>query len=180
MAELVSERYASVLFGTAMEDHLQAQIRDELNMLSAILTENSDYVKILSSPIVGLKEKHELAAHAFEGKLNSYLLNLIYVMIDNNRFMHFFAVVTAYNRLCDRENNILRVTAVTAISLSAEMKEKLQAKLCTLSGKNVMLSNEVDESLIGGILLKYDNTEIDGSVKTQLDAIKKQIRAKTF
>ncbi len=180
MAELVSQTYANALFEAATENNLQGEIKTEINALSEILSENSDYAKILSSPIVGLKEKHELANTAFNGRICDYLLNLIFVLIDNNRFELFFDVKTEYNRLHDRQNNIIRVTAVTATELSSAMKDKLQSKLCEQSKKDVVLSNEVDETLIGGVLLKYDNMEIDGSVKTKLDEIKKQVRAKTL
>ncbi|MEG0692113.1 MAG: ATP synthase F1 subunit delta [Oscillospiraceae bacterium] len=180
MAELVSETYANALFETALENNLQDTVKAEINSLYDILLENSDYTKILSSPIVGLKEKHELANAAFNGKICDYLLNLIFVLIDNDRFAIFFDVVIAYNKFYDRQNNILRVTAVTAIELSNDMKDKLQAKFCLLSNKTVVMSNEVDATLLGGILLHYDNMEIDATVKSKLDGIKKQVRAKTL
>ncbi|MFZ2539977.1 MAG: ATP synthase F1 subunit delta [Oscillospiraceae bacterium] len=180
MAELVSQTYANALFETAMESNLQDEIKTQINDLCEIISNNSDYVKILSSPIVGIKEKHELVNATFNGRISDYLLNLIFVLVDNNRFAIFFDVTSAYNKLHDRKHNILRVTAVTATELSASMKDKLQNKLCELSKKDVVLLNEVDETLIGGVLLKYDNMEIDGSVKTKLDEIKKQVRAKTL
>ena len=180
MAELVSDTYATALFETALENNLTDTVKEELNSLFAILTEQSEYAKILSSPIVGMKEKHQLVQSAFAGKICNYILNLILVLIDNNRFSLFFDVVRAFNKLCDKQQNILRATAFTAVALSSDMIEKLQTKLCGLSNKNVILANEVDKTLIGGIVLKYDNMEIDGSVKAQLDEIKKQVKEKTI
>ena len=180
MAELVSETYALALFETSIENKMQDIVKIEINSLYDILKDNSDYTKILSSPIVGLKEKHELANATFNGKICDYLLNLIFVLIDNARFSIFFDVINAFNNLCDKHDNVLRATAITTIELTQDMIEDLQAKLCVLSKKNVILSNEVDKDLIGGIVLKYNNMEIDYSIKTKLNELRKQVKDTTL
>ena len=57
-----------------------------------------------------------------------------------------------------------------------EQKEKLSEKLSALTGKNILLKTQVEPSVIGGIILRYDNKEIDGSVQKKLDSLRNNIR----
>ena len=74
-----------------------------------------------------------------------------------------------------QKKNILEVTATTVQPLSDKLRKKLVDKLQSVSGKTVILHEKLDKSILGGIVLRYANTEIDSSVKTKLDNIKAQI-----
>ena len=77
--------------------------------------------------------------------------------------------------MLDEHNGVLAVTAVTAMPLSRQMEEKLLAKLSAETGKEIRLTNQVDASLLGGILLRYDGKEIDGTVRARLSGIREKI-----
>ena len=64
---------------------------------------------------------------------------------------------------------------MTAMPLSERLRDKLAAKLEAVSGAKIVLVEKVDKSLMGGIVLRNSDTEIDGSVRTKLDDIKAQI-----
>lgn len=180
MAELVSNIYADALFETATSNNILEEIKSEINGLSDVLLQNPDYVKMLSSPIVSVEEKHTSAEATFGGRICDYMKNLIFLLIDNDRFSHFADINEAFNGLYDKHMNILRVTAITASQLSDTLLAKLSDKLSQLSQKNVVIINEVDEKVIGGILLRYDNVQVDATVQSKLDEIKKQIMEKTI
>ena len=73
------------------------------------------------------------------------------------------------------KKNILEVTAITASPLSAELRKRLTDKLSKSTGRSIVLTEEVDKSIIGGIVVRYGNTELDSSVRTRLDKLKAQI-----
>jgi F-type H+-transporting ATPase subunit delta len=73
------------------------------------------------------------------------------------------------------KKNILEVTATTTVPMTAALRQKLTDKLEKVSGKSVILHEKLDKSILGGIVLRYGNTQIDSSVKTKLDKIKAQI-----
>lgn len=175
MAELVGGIYADALFEISLSNQSQDEIKAELNGLAEILQQNQDYVKMLASPIVSVEEKHALAESTFGGRICDNLMNLIFLLIDNDRFGHFIEISDDFNKLYDKHKNILRITAVTASPLSPELNEKLANKLSELSKKDVVISNEIDKSLIGGILLKYDNMQVDATVQSKLEGMKKQV-----
>ncbi|MDE6747012.1 MAG: F0F1 ATP synthase subunit delta, partial [Oscillospiraceae bacterium] len=72
--------------------------------------------------------------------------------------------------------NIAEVKVTTSVPLSDGLKTKLKAKLEKVWGKSVILTEIVDPDIMGGIVVNYGNTMMDGSVKSKLEAIQKQIK----
>ena len=70
---------------------------------------------------------------------------------------------------------LLEVTAVTAQPMTEELRKRLTDKLSKTTGRRIVLTEQVDKSIIGGIVVRYGNTELDSSVKTRLDKLKAQI-----
>ena len=64
----------------------------------------------------------------------------------------------------------------TSVALKSEQREKLIGKLEEKSGKKVILSEKIDPSILGGIIVEYDNSRIDNSVKGNLEAVAKQLK----
>ena len=81
----------------------------------------------------------------------------------------------SYKRLLNDKNNVLEGTAITAVALSEEEIKDLEKNLSKKYNKNVTLTNVVDEAILGGVLVKLGNEEIDGTVRTRLSNIKKQL-----
>ena len=78
-------------------------------------------------------------------------------------------------KLYNKKNNIENVTAITAVELSDELKAKLISKLEKESGKKIQLETKVDKEILGGIILRTENSQTDASVRARLDAIKAQL-----
>ena len=105
-------------------------------------------------------------------------------MSEKGRIRFLPEICAKFKELYEKHNNIIEVTAVTAMPLSERLRDKLVAKLEAVSGAKIVqterrtkivLVEKVDKSLMGGIVLRYSDTEIDGSVRTKLDNIKAQI-----
>jgi F-type H+-transporting ATPase subunit delta len=68
------------------------------------------------------------------------------------------------------------MTVVSSIPIKPELEAKLKARLEEKSGKKVVLTVEVDPSIIGGMILKYGNSQIDNSIKGRLESVAKQLK----
>ena len=73
------------------------------------------------------------------------------------------------------EEGICEVTAITASKMDDALSEKLKNKMCAVTGKKVVLNTVVDPSILGGIVVKVDNKQIDTSVKTRLNELAQQL-----
>ena len=81
-----------------------------------------------------------------------------------------------YRELYYLRENIEEAVAITAVPMSSEQKEKLTAKLEKTTGKKILLKNQIDKSLIGGVVLKIGNRQMDDSVKSRLEGVRRQIQ----
>ena len=108
--------------------------------------------------------------------LHPYLLNFLKILTEKGYMRRFADCQSTYQQCYYRDNNMLPVSAVTAIALSAQQSEKLQARLSELTGKTVLLSNKVDTSLLGGIRLDYDGKQIDDTIAHRLDSVRQLLK----
>ena len=75
----------------------------------------------------------------------------------------------------DEYSNILRAEAITAYPMTDAQKKALQNKLESITEKNIVLENVIDRSVIGGVRLRYSGKQLDGSVKAQLESMRKSL-----
>ena len=82
-----------------------------------------------------------------------------------------------FKLLYNKEKNIQEITAVTAIPLQGPLFDKLKEKLEQVTGKQVILTNQVDPSILGGVIIRMQDDQVDASVKTRLEDLKQHISA---
>lgn len=180
MAEIVSTTYALSLFSVAKEHSLTDEILQEITVLATLFEDNKAYIKLLDSPELSTAKKHSLIEESVGNSIHKYTLNFLKILCDKKRFSEFFKIQEEYRRLYNKENNIIEVEAVTAITMSDTLLEKLTQKLCNVTKQKVIVKNTVDTSIYGGVILNYGNYQIDSSVKHQLDGIKTALKELTI
>lgn len=175
MAETLGKVYASAIFELCIENNSLNEIFEEMTDVNGIFSENEEYLKLLSSPLISEEDKHKALEEVFGGKLSDMMYDYLCVLSDKRRIGHFSEIFEEFKSMYNKQNNILEVTVVTSEPMSDRIREKLVDKLGSVSGKTILLDEKVDKSLLGGIILRYENNEIDSSVKGKLDRLKKQI-----
>lgn len=175
MAELVAKRYASALFEVGNEENKLDIFVDELKNIVLIFDENKEFFNILKSPLISKKEKKELVETVYKDKISSEILNFLRILADKDRISVIKEIMKQYKDLLNEKNNVLYAVAVTAIPLKDEQMEALKDKLSKATGKTMEITNEIDENILGGILIRMGYEEIDGTVKTRLEKLKKEL-----
>lgn len=175
MAGKLEKVYADALFELAVEDNALDTVAEEIEAVSGIMKENADFLKLLSAPTVSDEDKKSMLSKAFEGKISDVVFNFINVLCDNGRIKYLIAISQQFKEMYNEKNGILEVTVTTTIPLSENLRKKLILKLEKISSKKIRLVEKIDTSIMGGIVLKYNNTQIDASVKKRLDTMRQQI-----
>ena len=168
--------YAQALYDLAKEEGKGKVILEELSVLKDIFVANSQYSKLLSAPDIPKQERCDILDEAFRGKVNPYVLNFLKILTEKGYIRQFPDCCDAYRGFYNEDNGILVVKAVSAIALSEEQKKKLTAKLEAITGKIIDLQCSIDTAALGGLRLSYDGKQVDGTVKTKLDAIGKLLK----
>ncbi|KHS56473.1 MULTISPECIES: F0F1 ATP synthase subunit delta [Terrisporobacter] len=175
MIDIIANRYAEALFELSEEENITKEIYNELNNVVDILKNNKDLDNVLKSPLVAKSEKVQLIETLFNTKINNNLKNFLKILVEKGRISSLKSIELTFKELLNDKHNIIEGTVISAILLTDEKVKELEEKLSKKYNKNVTLENKVDESILGGVLVRLGNTQIDGSVKTRLDNIKDQL-----
>lgn len=175
MMNIVANRYAEALFQIGEEENLTDMIYQELSEIVNLINVNQDFFSVLKSPVISKKEKISLIDNIFENKININIKNFLKILIEQDRISFILDISDSYKELLNEKNNILEGFVISAIPMKKEEIKELEEKLSKKYNKNVTLENKVDKSILGGVLVRLGNEEIDGTVKTRLDKMKEQL-----
>ena len=169
--------YGESLYELAKEENLTQQIGAQLNVLQQSFRQEPDFVRWLSSPNLTKTERCQILDDSFRGKIHSYLLNFLKILTEKNYIRYFCDCCDAFAEHYRQDNGIVRVTAVTAVELSAAQADKLTEKLSRITGKKIELFNRIDPTCLGGVRLDYDGQRLDDTVSHRLNAIRDLLKA---
>lgn len=179
MAKLVANRYASALFDAGIELDKVKEFNKELDFLKVIFEGEEKLLQILHHPKIGKAEKRSIIDTIFKDKISEELVNFLYILIDKRREGHILEIIEHYKILFNKHENIIKVVAITAIPMEDAAKDKLITVLKGKLNKTIELTNEIDNKIIGGVLLKIEDKLVDGTVKGQLESMGRAIMGAT-
>ncbi len=172
---ILAERYAGAIFDLSKEKKCIEQIQENLMQIDETLKECSDLKMFLEHPNISKPQKKEIIKEIFQKAVSEYVLSFIFILVDKNRFFAFSAITKVFKKLVIKDKNILTAEVVTAIKLDKTTSKRIKDKLEKLYEKEVYLESKIDEDIIAGVIVKIGDKTIDGSVKTKLKNLKKQI-----
>lgn len=174
-----AKEYGRALFLITEECGTTEAVLSEVNAVYAVLSKNPEYVRLLDTPAVTREEKSALVDEAF-GSLEVNLKNLVKLLSDKHLAFRFADVKEEYSRLYDESRGIERVVAVSAVALTDAQMSSLRAVLTKKTGKKIIITNEIDPKILGGMKLRYLGMQLDGSVKARLDSFEKSLKNLTI
>lgn len=175
MIDVIANRYADALFQLSEEENISKEIYSELHDVVNIVKNNKDLDNVLKSPLVSKAEKIVLIEKIFSDKINRNLKNFLKILVEKGRISSLKYIELTFKQLLNDKNNIIEGTVISAIPMSNDKVKQLEENLSKKYNKNVTLENKVDETILGGVIVRLGNTQIDGSVKSRLDNIKDQL-----
>ena len=163
------------LFEVAKENNTLEQVSYELNEVAKVVNESSDFVTLMNNPNIEKIKKINLIDASFKG-VNKYVVNVVKILAGNLQISLINFVLEQFTELFNRYSNSVVVKVESASPLTELQLENLKEKLKNeLQLEKVELNNFVDESLLGGFKLTYNNKVVDASIKAKLSAIKAKI-----
>ena len=174
-----TKEYAEALFLLAQERGAIGALLSDLEAAAAALKEAPDYISLLDSPALSGEQKDALIDEAF-ACLDTDLRSFLKILCKKHALYTIARTADAFRALCDEAMGIIRAEAITAVPLSDVQSERLKARLAAQTGKQVILKNTVDASVLGGVKLRYMGKQLDASLKSRLDAIGSALQGATL
>ena len=171
----VARVYASSLIEVGQENKVLEQIDEEVKFINEIFSDDRELRLFINSPGFAKESKKEFLDKIFSGKLSDYTLNFLKLLIENDRQSEINEIYIALSGLIDEINNRKKVTLITRESLDKNTLKKIQDNLKDKLKKDIIIIEEIDESILGGIIIKIDDLVIDGSLAKDLKNIRNDL-----
>lgn len=178
MAKLVSKTYGDALFSLALEEGKENLLFEEAKTFLEILQKEDELISFMKHPKIVKEEKIKVGKKIFDDHFSKEFAGFLIVMIQKDRFSEVEKTLE-YFIGCMKEHKKIGVAYVaTAKALSDAQKEKVTARLLETSDYETFEMNyKVDESLLGGMIIRIGDRVVDTSIKNKLRELSKQLSA---
>lgn len=167
--------YAQALLDLANDAAAAESVGQELRDLRQILDTNPKFKLVLADPAIGHEERERLLRRTFEGRASRLLLDFLLLANEKGRLGILSAIAGAYDDLLDQQLGKIEVDVTVAQKLDAQQLQTVRQKVSEALKRDAVVHQYVDESIIGGVILRVQDQLIDGSIRAQLAAMRRQL-----
>jgi F-type H+-transporting ATPase subunit delta len=174
-SQRITQVYSAALYQSALPLGLADSVLEELFEIASLLKKNPKLEAFFSIPVISRDEKTRLVKLVFEGKCSPLVMNFIFVLNEHDRLGLLSATVHAYQILNETRKNQLQVQVITSVEVTPEQDVALLKALQVKLGKQPVLSYTVDDSIVGGLIIKAGDWLWDGSLRSRLQSLRNQL-----
>lgn len=166
-------RYAKAILDMAKENKALDAVEKDMRSIAATISDSKELKDVLASPVVSGASKKSALLEIFKG-CNSITEGTITMLVDNKRLAMLNEVALKYIILNEqlKGKNIAYVT--TAVPLNVAMEKKILKQVATITGDEVTIESKIDESIIGGFILRVGDLQYDASISNKLSNLKRE------
>lgn len=176
MAKLVSKTYGDALFELALEENAVDMLAEEVQAVSEILRENEDLLKLLNHPKISKEEKLQIIENVFKGRVSDYLTGFLKLVVNKDRYQEIPAIFSLFLDKVKEYRNIGVAHVTTAVIMNDVQKKQLIKRLLdTTSYQSFEMHYEVEEELIGGMVIRIGDRIVDSSIRTKLEEMSRSL-----
>jgi F-type H+-transporting ATPase subunit delta len=169
-------RYASALFDVATKEANPEQAEKELTEFADLLRAHAELQKVLLNPAVPAASKRAVMDQLLDRQRpSSPVRKLLLLLAERDRLELIPDLVDVYRARLLEHLKVVTAEVTTAAELPAEEAARLQQRLAASTGRTVTMTTKVDPSIIGGVVTRIGSTVYDGSVATQLAAMRQRL-----
>lgn len=174
-------RYAKSLVDLSTETNQLEAVKNDIAFLQAVCNASKEFVNVLRSPIIHADKKKIIVESITKGKVEDLTSLFINLLITKGRESAIPEITEAFIQQYNSLKGIHKVKITTAFTASEELKNIVISKLKTEAGlKEVELEMAINEDLVGGFVLEYDNKLVDASILRDLKDITKQFKQNVY
>lgn len=166
-------RYAKATLDFAIEKKAADAVEKDMRNIADTIKENKELQSLLESPIVKGEYKKNALLEIFKDS-SEVTKGLIGTLTDNKRIAMLQEVAYKYIILYEKRKGEDVAQVTTAVPLNADLEKKILAQVAKLTGNKVTLENKVDESIIGGFVLRIGDLQYDASIANKLNGLKRE------
>jgi F-type H+-transporting ATPase subunit delta len=166
--------YAGALFEAAKDKDKLDSIHEQLSQVADTVDGNRELQVFLFSPYLSSTDKKDGLHRAITGA-EPELMNFLELLVEKHRMTEIFRIRRELDELWKRENRRIDVTVTSAVELDPAVVGKIGKEVERQTGEEVDLSSQVDDEILGGIVLQVGNMVLDASIRSRLEKLRKSV-----
>jgi F-type H+-transporting ATPase subunit delta len=166
-------RYAKAILDMAKENKALDAVEKDMRSIAATISDSKELKDVLANPVVSGSAKKNALLEIFKGS-HSITEGTISMLVDNKRLGMLNEVALKYIILNEQLKGKDVAYVTTAVPLNAAIEKKVLKQVATITGNEVSIENKVDESIIGGFILRVGDLQYDASIANKLSNIKRE------
>lgn len=171
----VSGTYARALRDIAIERGKIDEIAEELESLEQALYGDKSLRVFFESPKIPRPEKKSVLEKTLSGKVSAEVLNLLKILVDRGRQGLLDQICATFAELYDSHMKRMHVTVDCAVPIADQQASQLKELLGSRLDRTITMETRVDDDLLGGMKVRFGDTVIDGSIRTQLNKVREAV-----
>ena len=176
MGGSVARRYARALFGIGVDAGKFEALGDELGELATLWNESDELRQALENPVFKPAEKRAVLERILpQVAPTPEVQRFVLLLLDRRRIVLLPAIARAYRDLTDAHVGRVRAEVISAEMLTPATLDRVRRSLEQRTGKKVIINSTVDPDLIGGVVARVGDLVLDGSVRTQLEDLRREV-----
>lgn len=172
----IGTEYGNAIFLLAREQNNLDEVAEALENCSKLFDEVPMYVDFLATPGIPIEERIGAISGAFHGRVPDCVSDFICLLTEKGYIRSLPDCLNEFEKQYNLLNNISIAEAFSARELSREECEKLKARLEASTGRRIKLRTRVDESIVGGMIVKIDGRLYDGSLRSRITEILEEMK----
>lgn len=175
----IARRYARALIDVGAESNTLDRIGEQLEGFVSALRTSRELNDVMVNPAYGRGQRMAVsdAVVASLGGFDAAVTNFLHLLIDRNRMQFIEDIARMYRDLADARAGRVRGRITSAVPLSADAVKKIQSILEGMTQRTVVLETQVDPSILGGASAQVGSVLYDGSLRTQLEELRRDLIA---
>lgn len=176
----IAVRYAKSLFLHATESNLLDQITKDIRILHSFIHESADFKWLVNSPIIPQSKKSEIFRKMFAASISNETLRFLELVLTNNRELHIPAICRNYLDIFRKSKGIQSAHFITAVPVDEATLQAVKNISEVYFSTLVEMFPEVNPELIGGYILRVGDQQLDASVTSMLEKIRRSLISTDF
>ncbi len=172
--EEIARVYSEALFDVAKEKGKLDEIHEQLGQVADGIADNRDLQVFLFSPYFSSSEKREGISRVVSGA-DPELVNFLELLAEKHRMPAIFRIRRRFDETWAKEERRLEVKLTSAVDLPPDLVEEVGKQIEKQTGQTIELETDVDENVLGGIVLQVGNMVLDASVRNKLERLRKEV-----
>ncbi|TVR16121.1 MAG: ATP synthase F1 subunit delta [Balneolaceae bacterium] len=174
MSSTAAKRYANAFLKTVIEEGKLEKAKDDISLISNTLESSKELRLFLKNRIISSSQKRAALESIFSDKTDKLTFGLIKLLLDKKRENLLEQISGNFLALYNHHHGIIEANIYSASKLDDKQQKALIKELEQSTGKKVKINAKIQEDLLGGLMVRIDDTVIDGSVKFKLNQLKEK------